>query len=39
MMDALEYLIRQPETNIVVFLVGWLCGIFVGGMVALVAVK
>lgn len=38
-MDALRYLIAQPETGVVVFLIGWLCGVFVGGMVALVAVK
>lgn len=38
-MDALEYLIGLPETNMVVFLVGWMCGCLVGGIVALVAVK
>lgn len=38
-MDAVQYLIQQPETGVVTFLIGWLCGVFVGGMVALVAVK
>lgn len=36
-MDALQYLIVQPETRVVVFLIGWSLGIVCGALLAMAA--
>lgn len=38
-MDALQYLIVQPETQVVVWLGGWVLGVTVGSLLALVVTR